>query len=272
MACLGLTSYSRQARLVSVDGSPPQQPGFLEGAAAEAVAQRVRDARWSVLERSSREQQRQPPAPFTTSTLQQEANNRLGMGRPPHRRRGSQGSQLHAGPTHWSLPLLQCWLGGRASWPCLMQWRCVPPTVLQVPAGRCSWHSSYTKPVSCCPSAGLCVWGVGWELGGGGGGGVWGGKGGLAEVAGREQAHGHARCSGRNRARRGVAGATHLAAHPQVTSPTCAPMASAWRPPPSTRCAARPRCVRRADALPWPPDPAAPAVRARRWQHLQVMR
>ncbi|EFN55927.1 hypothetical protein CHLNCDRAFT_145197 [Chlorella variabilis] len=69
-----------QARLAGVDGASPPQPGFPDQQAAAAVAARVAAARFTVREASSREQQRQPPPPFTTSTLQQEANKRLGLG------------------------------------------------------------------------------------------------------------------------------------------------------------------------------------------------
>ena len=68
-----------QARLSSVDGAPPPQPGFPDQQQAAEIAARVAAAQFSVQEASSREQQRQPPPPFTTSTLQQEANTRLGM-------------------------------------------------------------------------------------------------------------------------------------------------------------------------------------------------
>ena len=68
-----------QARLASVDGTPPPQPGYADADEAVAVAARVAAAQFTVQEASSREQQRQPPPPFTTSTLQQEANKRLGM-------------------------------------------------------------------------------------------------------------------------------------------------------------------------------------------------
>jgi DNA topoisomerase IA len=63
-----------------VDGAPPPLPGFPDHDAAEAVAARVGEARFAVSQVTRKEQQRQPPPPFTTSTLQQEANKRLGMG------------------------------------------------------------------------------------------------------------------------------------------------------------------------------------------------
>jgi DNA topoisomerase-1 len=46
---------------------------------ARSLQDRLRSAEWQVASLESREQMRRPPAPFTTSTLQQEANRKLGM-------------------------------------------------------------------------------------------------------------------------------------------------------------------------------------------------
>lgn len=47
---------------------------------AEALQARLRNGRWRVAELEEREANRSPAPPFTTSTLQQEANRKLGMG------------------------------------------------------------------------------------------------------------------------------------------------------------------------------------------------
>jgi DNA topoisomerase-1 len=51
----------------------------LEEAGAKALAKRLPDEPWRVAEVETRQQQRNPSAPFITSTLQQEAGRKLGM-------------------------------------------------------------------------------------------------------------------------------------------------------------------------------------------------
>lgn len=52
---------------------------LLSEADARALESRLQNAQWHVSNIEQREQLRRPPAPFTTSTLQQEANRKLGM-------------------------------------------------------------------------------------------------------------------------------------------------------------------------------------------------
>lgn len=52
---------------------------LLDEAAAKAVADTVRNAKWTVIDVTEKESKRKAPAPFTTSTLQQEANRKLGL-------------------------------------------------------------------------------------------------------------------------------------------------------------------------------------------------
>jgi DNA topoisomerase-1 len=52
---------------------------LLEGPAAEALRERLQRGEWSVAGIEERQQVRNPYPPFTTSTLQQEANRKLGM-------------------------------------------------------------------------------------------------------------------------------------------------------------------------------------------------
>jgi len=53
---------------------------LLSAADAEALATALRDGSWRVADVEARDASRQPAAPFTTSTLQQEASRKLGLG------------------------------------------------------------------------------------------------------------------------------------------------------------------------------------------------
>jgi DNA topoisomerase-1 len=79
-ATVALGNGEAAAALVALDGAPPPRPGFGDEAAARAAAARVAAATFTVASATTREARRAPPPPFVTSTLQQEANKRLGMG------------------------------------------------------------------------------------------------------------------------------------------------------------------------------------------------
>lgn len=72
------------ARLYAVDGTkiavdtvgPPALP---EGTSAAAVKAGMEKAKWTVASVEAKERRRNPPAPFSTSQLQQQASNRLGF-------------------------------------------------------------------------------------------------------------------------------------------------------------------------------------------------
>ena len=67
---------SFQARLSTLDGQKAELP---DATAAENAAQRIRDAQFIVSSVKRSERRKMPAAPFTTSSLQQEANRKLGF-------------------------------------------------------------------------------------------------------------------------------------------------------------------------------------------------
>jgi DNA topoisomerase-1 len=80
---------SFEARLVGADGQKIQRLDIGAGAEAEAFKQALESAAFTVAEVESKPARRNPPPPFTTSTLQQEASRKLGFA-PAHTMRIAQ--------------------------------------------------------------------------------------------------------------------------------------------------------------------------------------
>ena len=78
-----------QARLVGADGQKIQRLDIGSGAEAEAFKQALENATFTVANIEARPARRNPPPPFTTSTLQQEASRKLGFA-PAHTMRIAQ--------------------------------------------------------------------------------------------------------------------------------------------------------------------------------------
>jgi DNA topoisomerase I len=78
-----------QARLVGADGKKIQRLDIGSGAEAEAFKQALEDAAFTVANVEAKPARRNPPPPFTTSTLQQEASRKLGFA-PAHTMRIAQ--------------------------------------------------------------------------------------------------------------------------------------------------------------------------------------
>ena len=78
-----------QARLVGADGKKIQRLDIGSGAEAEAFKQALENARFTVANIEAKPARRNPPPPFTTSTLQQEASRKLGFA-PAHTMRIAQ--------------------------------------------------------------------------------------------------------------------------------------------------------------------------------------
>ena len=78
-----------QARLVGADGKKIQRLDIGSGAEAEAFKQALENARFTVANIEAKPARRNPPPPFTTSTLQQEASRKLGFA-PTHTMRIAQ--------------------------------------------------------------------------------------------------------------------------------------------------------------------------------------
>jgi DNA topoisomerase I len=78
-----------QARLVGADGQKIQRLDIGSGAEADAFKQALENAAFSVANIEAKPARRNPPPPFTTSTLQQEASRKLGFA-PAHTMRIAQ--------------------------------------------------------------------------------------------------------------------------------------------------------------------------------------
>src|SRR5205807_64041 len=78
-----------EARLVGADGQKIQRLDIGTGAEAEAFKTALESARFTVASVEAKPARRNPPPPFTTSTLQQEASRKLGFA-PAHTMRIAQ--------------------------------------------------------------------------------------------------------------------------------------------------------------------------------------
>jgi len=78
-----------EARLVGADGKKIQRLDIGSGAEAEAFKQALEQARFTVAAVEAKPARRNPPPPFTTSTMQQEASRKLGFS-PAHTMRLAQ--------------------------------------------------------------------------------------------------------------------------------------------------------------------------------------
>src|SRR6202163_299817 len=78
-----------EARLIGADGKKIQRLDIGAGAEAEAFKQALEQARFAVASVEAKPARRNPPPPFTTSTLQQEASRKLGFA-PAHTMRLAQ--------------------------------------------------------------------------------------------------------------------------------------------------------------------------------------
>src|ERR1700719_1170154 len=85
-----------EARLVGADGRKIQRLDIGSGAEAEESKQALESALFSVISVEAKPAKRNPPPPFTTSTLQQEASRKLGFA-PAHTMRIAQ--RLYEGVT-----------------------------------------------------------------------------------------------------------------------------------------------------------------------------